>query len=560
MGSVTPPAGRKKQRREDQPIQAESSEADKPVHVIEEGQRLSRSALWNLQEAFYEQWGIDAWTTGVVPHYVTNNPFIANAYVRSVIGFLRDCCGAQRGAGGSAVGPPDPNQPIFIVELGAGSGRLGYLFLKTLRALGNSAVLNEVDFRYVMTDVIESSLQFWNDHPALRPFLDEGILEFALFNAEQQQEITLSRSGTVLSSETIKNPLLVLANYVFDSMTHDSFRVEDGELFEGLYTLVSQQEVDLSDPKMLQRLTIQTEYSPTGDDVYEDPILNDILASYRERLTDTSFLFPIGAVHSIRNLMTLSKGNLLLLAADKGYTDESQLLERDPSLDVQGSLSMTGMAVNCHALRQYFNQLGGHVLHTSSWDTSLVISAFFAGVQTGEFDETQAAFLEAVERFSPYHFYILVRELRKDSKNLSIEQLLSLLRLSHWDPQIMLWFAPGIRETVKAASERIKQELAYGMEQVWDNYFSIGEQDDLPFEIATILQKMDRPQEAIRYYERSRQLSGEHHATAFNTGLCFYQLGQMDEALRRIIRALELNASYQPAKEWKEHIESQLGP
>ena len=58
--------------------------------VLEANQRLSRSHLWTLQRQFFEQQGIQAWSTNQVPHYITSNPFIARAYGKVVSGFLRD--------------------------------------------------------------------------------------------------------------------------------------------------------------------------------------------------------------------------------------------------------------------------------------------------------------------------------------------------------------------------------------------------------------------------------------------------------------------------------------
>ncbi len=56
--------------------------------LLEEKQRFSKSLLWQLQRQFFEQQGIQAWRQGTVPHYITSNPHIANAYAQVVLGFL----------------------------------------------------------------------------------------------------------------------------------------------------------------------------------------------------------------------------------------------------------------------------------------------------------------------------------------------------------------------------------------------------------------------------------------------------------------------------------------
>ena len=55
----------------------------------------------------------------------------------------------------------------------------------------------------------------------------------------------------------IENPL-PFGNNLFDALSQDSFRVEKGTLLEGLYTLTSEQGLELSDPKLLEQLTIST--------------------------------------------------------------------------------------------------------------------------------------------------------------------------------------------------------------------------------------------------------------------------------------------------------------
>jgi len=64
--------------------------ADEKIFPLEENQRLSRSLLWRLQRNYFEQQGIEAWRSGAVPHHITSSPFIADAYARVMMGFLRD--------------------------------------------------------------------------------------------------------------------------------------------------------------------------------------------------------------------------------------------------------------------------------------------------------------------------------------------------------------------------------------------------------------------------------------------------------------------------------------
>jgi hypothetical protein len=90
-----------------------------PGFILEQDRRLSESLLWGLQRQFFEQQGVRAWSTGTVPHRATDNPFIAAAYAQVVFDWLRDW--ARSASTPSAL---DPAQPIYLIELGAGAGRL----------------------------------------------------------------------------------------------------------------------------------------------------------------------------------------------------------------------------------------------------------------------------------------------------------------------------------------------------------------------------------------------------------------------------------------------------
>ncbi|MCA9966459.1 MAG: hypothetical protein KC423_19555, partial [Anaerolineales bacterium] len=93
--------------------------------IIAADQRLSQSILWQIQRHYFRQNGLKAWQEDVVPHAISCNPVMARAYSDIVFGYLRDCWAAVQ------AGDPtfDPTQPIYIVELGAGSGRLLFHFL-----------------------------------------------------------------------------------------------------------------------------------------------------------------------------------------------------------------------------------------------------------------------------------------------------------------------------------------------------------------------------------------------------------------------------------------------
>ena len=52
--------------------------------AIETQKRLSESWVWKVQREYFDRVGVDAWANNV-PHFITCNPFIANAYAEMAI-------------------------------------------------------------------------------------------------------------------------------------------------------------------------------------------------------------------------------------------------------------------------------------------------------------------------------------------------------------------------------------------------------------------------------------------------------------------------------------------
>src|SRR5262249_41353996 len=136
----------------------------------------------------------------------------------------------------------DLDEPIYIVELGSGSGCFSFHLLSELhRKLQYFDQLAELDVKYVMTDFTPLTLADSREHENFTHFRESGKLSFALFRPEEQREI-VTYGGTKLSAETVKNPLIVVANYIFDSLRQDVFRIDDGQLQEVRHTFYRKQD------------------------------------------------------------------------------------------------------------------------------------------------------------------------------------------------------------------------------------------------------------------------------------------------------------------------------
>jgi tetratricopeptide (TPR) repeat protein len=505
--------------------------------VVEGPRRLSESIVWRLQREFYTRAGPEAWKPKGVPSFVTNNAFIARAYARLAVALLRDLL---------RTGALDARQPLHIFELGGGAGRFSYLFLRALQEERSwLPELDAVPLRYVLTDLVEANLQSARGHERLRPFVDKGLLDFARFDLEADDSLRLAVSGERIENGKLRNPALVIANYAFDSIRHDVYRVRSGLLQEALVTAVSsRREEDLDDPTLLERLRLRWEGEPLNSvHVYEDPLTNRVLAGYT-RLADTSILIPTGALRCIRTVMNWSRDRILLVSGDKCVSAEEELATRgDPVLSLHGGCF--SMTVNFDAIAAWFKAAGGEALLPSRLDYQFKVGAFLAGLP--EPAETRAAFAREIDRFGPGEYFHLSYTLRKEHASPSLDVLLAAFKLGDWDPEMVVACRQVLTQKAKGAPAWFKQELSRGLDQAWERVFPMHR--NLAMDLAWIALGTDQARQAIRFAQESLRLFGTTAIGLAVIGLAYATLGDNASALDYANRALELEPGNKAAQQ-----------
>ncbi|MEM8639430.1 MAG: SAM-dependent methyltransferase [Cyanobacteria bacterium P01_G01_bin.54] len=515
--------------------------------TLETEQRLSQSLLWQLQRNFFEREGMGAWNTGKVPHYATSNPFMAHAYAQVIRGFLRDGLRNEQ---------IDPRHPVYIVELGAGSGRFAYHFLKQFFAPPVPSPLSQLPVKYLMTDFAQRNLDFWQTHRKLQPFLAQNQLDFARFDISQDQSLTLVHAGIILTAQTLKNPLIVLANYFFDSIPQDLFTIQNGQLYETLLTLTSSTpNSDLSDPDLLESLEITyTDRPLTAACAYPDPAFNQILQTDQSQLQSTTFLFPVVGLNGLKNLRHLSGDRLLLLSADKGY-------HQDASLEHRGKPRLTfhkgcfSLMVNYPAIAHYVENQGGIALLPQNRHRSIVIGAFCFGLADPV--ETHFAYQTQIEQASPDDFFTLKKIIEPHFNTLSLPQILAYLRLSGWDHKLFLGCFENLMAQVETLPEALRSDVYQTLQNVGEMYYFIGEEADLPFQLAMLFYKLGYYSDALAYLDESLRLHGEDPGMFYNKAKCYCELNDSAAALQMLAHALALYPEFEAAQELWEALQGE---
>jgi tetratricopeptide (TPR) repeat protein len=514
--------------------------------ILESDKPLSKSMVWKLQADFYANQGPEAWIKGIVPQYITTNPYIANLYAKTAFGYCRDIASCESF---------DKNTTIYLVELAAGVGRFTYTFLKRFLPLLEQSSLKGLKFKYIITDLAERNVEYWLAHSYLKPYFESGILDCATFDMTGEEELHLRFSGEQLQPGKQANPLILFANYTFDSLPQDTFYVTDGNLQEGLITITSKKEQpDPKDQSILAGIDYDYADRPIeGTGYYDEDNLNDILLYYKACLEDSSFSIPIVALRCIDRLRKLFHDDILLLSTDKGYRNISSLEGTyHPFLSKHGSISLT---VNFHALELYFNSLGGTAIHSPYDHENVTMSLFLLSERSHDFTETAMAYHEIIERIGPDDFYVIKKAVVPHNKSLTTKELLTFLRYTVWDSRTFLEFYNTLLERIAEEDKFPKEELIILMHQVWEHYFPIGEEGDLSYCLGSLFSYFGYDHDAIELYHASLEFYGEDPAIYYELALCHYNLQEYPEALEYTMKSLSMDPDYEDSTQLKALIE-----
>ncbi|MCP4137567.1 MAG: tetratricopeptide repeat protein [bacterium] len=513
---------------------------------------FSECDLWDRQKDFYSNEGVNAWLNKI-PFYITSNPAIAQSYANIITRFMQDYKNKKEYI---------PSKPFYILELGTGSGKFSFYVIKKLKELQQSLQLTGISFVYVMSDFTESNIEFWKEHPQLQEFCKEGILDFALFDIGNQEEICLVNSGITIQAggnEEGSNPLIVISNYVFDSIPQDIFSIENGSLHIGKLNRspVVEETQDMNDTITLNQGSTGFAYHPVKLPYYPDEHINGILWHYKKNINNHAAWLPIGALQCIKNLQKLSNNKLLLICTDKGsyksYSHDKRYLP-----DITLHNSCFSISVNFDALEQYFKRLGGdcyHQLYHPDFIT-LNTSVFVLGSDFDALPETKHAANEYLNRPGFIDIYGLFKHIEDTKNSCSLDTLLSLLKMTGWDPEVFQRLINVIFEIKNTTPWPINTitEIRDAIPFIAENIYYLPGEDDPFSSLAQFFQEGRDFRQAIRYYQKSIELYGKKDTTFFYMGLCYYYLEDLDNALKMYQEAVELKPDNVVARGWVSQI------
>ena len=512
-----------------------------PTHPVVEPVPLSQSSIWQRQRDFYVQRGAGVWTGDKVPQFITNNPFIAEIYADIVFGFIRDCAGRDAAKG--------QRQPVRIVELGAGTGKFAYLFLKHLTALLN----RDEPLRYYMTDCSPELIESWRSNPYLAEFAQLGLLSFARFEAEHEPPLLPALA------DSPPGPLVVIANYVFDSLPADVFSFREGVIEELLLTAAVPAKAT-HDAAPLSKLDLSFHPVPITRGRYPDPIWNAILEEYRNRFRSATVLFPVSTLNLLSRLTGLSDGRMLILAADKGHPYEDTIAAaQGQAIFEWHAQECFSLMVNFDAIARFFRATGGQALLPDKHSSRLHICGFLRAPDVEQFPQLRSAYREAQSGFGPDDLFALLAWLNAHMEEIRIPQILATLRLSRWDPIALMRLFPVLGPQLRNA-EAERQDIHNAVVRIWANHYPVAADENvLAFDCGVILLELRFFEEAMEMFRISQRVLGPSATTSYNLGLCANGLGQPEDALTFMKEARALDPAFDPGDHARKKLEAERG-
>lgn len=513
----------------------------KKIQLLDSNKRLSESLLWQFQRDYFEQQGVEAWKQAV-PFYVTSNPYIAYSYAKISISFIMDYVTKH---------PESKNNPFYVIELGTGSGCFSYYALKYMKELIDTFGLQDLNIKYIMTDFTENNLEFWRQQEKLVEFVDLGMLDFAIFNMETDSQVNLTESGHVLSKGSVKNPITVFANYIFDTVSHDCFKIKDGKMEEALVSLhAPSSDYENNKLKKFDNLKVEFSTRDADDNYYSDQNYNKILKHFKNRLNNTYMLFPLAGINTIKNLMQLN-AKMLLVSSDKAYSSLEQIdYLGEPGISFHGSFSLM---VNYNAIAEYFKCLGGEAMlqvPRQGLDTFLGLS----GMSLKDFPSLYDAANNYVNEMSPSHYFLMYRKAISSIDSHDTSSLASTMCFSKWDPHVFKRMIQKLCKEADSADKVSMNYLANNMDKIADNFYFMPGCHDILFDVGLFFYYSKRYNKALHYFKKSEKYFGDKFNLRYNISLTLYYLKEYDKSLESFETALKYDPKSKSVKDWIKHI------
>lgn len=485
-----------------------------PSKVVESNTVLSESIIWNLNQTFYKDHGIDAWRKNEVPSHITSNSMVGKTYAEMLFGILMDFRHEKH------------NQRMYFLEMGAGHGKLAFYILTHLERILEKNTVKLPEYTYILSDISEKNLDFFSHNDQLKTFINRGLLDLSYFNALSQEPIYLRHSKKNIIPNYLKYPLVGIGNYFLDSIPADLYKVDKGIIYQAR-THVLLDESTSEENMLIDDLNFNFKYAPISLETLKSKGFQYLLEYYKRHLTQGFFFLPTTGILCMEYLESCSQSGLIMLVMDKGFHKLEQLENnREPEIIQHGS---TSIWVNFHALAKHTETKSGRSLLPSHSHVHINVVVYAWLHKTNNLENLITCYKRSVDDFGPNEINSLMKFSYAHIASISLTEIIANLRMNQYDPHYFNTVLPRLKQLCSDISKDDRDELYAVIPLIYELYFYLGETADFTYELGGLMFDMAYYKEAVSYFQKSLINHGPKPDVYFNMALCFYQL-RLDEA------------------------------
>ena len=496
---------------------------------------VKESMIWSLHQKFNENRGPGAWKEDLISEGSTSNCYTADTYAAIIAAFLRDLQ-----ADGNTAKP-------MIIELGGGSGKFAWQFLNRLcnYQFGEEETIPE--FTYMLTDPMAKCVEMWNETKRFHPLIKKGILEFGQFAIESNPSIR-TPSGEIPASDLADRPVVIIANYQFDALPTDLFRIKNHEIRRVLLGLDSEEEDFLSKPlKSFESLSERFSSRKLDGQPTQHAGINRIMRRYAKLDGDFYVNVPEESFRFLESFME-RETPMMMLAGDMAYAAPDEFSLDSPFVFEDYFAHYT----NFDMFAELFRNKGGKVQFERQIDADFVCGAFVHpgnGQSMARLSNTMRTAAQNLREFNPYDAHELDSLLKEWTEEASYRQIFAWLRFSKFDPSVAEKCLPLIVEELQQGHEDPDEELLHDcLMEAYRGYFPDGSSPPtLDIGITQVLLAIKYDDEALELIEEGLEEFGPSPSRHYVHALALLRKRRKKDARRAIDRALAMNSEYGPA-------------
>ncbi len=484
------------------------------------------SMIWQLNRAYYKDIGIDAWSSGAVPHNITSNSYVGKTYASLIYAMLKDLARKSK------------LDKVYIIELGSGHARLCFHVLKHLDKMVGQSAIPLPDYCFVLSDIVEKNLEFFADHPQLMPYYSEGKCDYTYFDAMGSDEIQLRHSKINIKKGQLDQLVIVIGNYFFDSIPQDLYHIQNQSIVECYLELSSKNENIQNQGRDIAFDDIDFRFEEKSNvKVYDDAYLNEILEGYKMSIVDSHILFPDAGLKCLETIRKFSTFGMMVLSMDKGFHLLSDIDYKPlPDFVTHGSFSFQ---VNYHAFEQYCKNLKGHASFPEGSNFHVELACLLCVPSANTYVDTIASYEKNVNEFGPDDYYGMTKNHYTTMGKMSMKDMLYLIRFSAFDSMFFYNILPSFKKSLAKISNKERVKIGECLRNIWEMYFNIKEPFDLAFELGGMFFDLGYYEDALSAFDHSIEGFGLSEDVSYNKALCFFQLNR-DKEFIAMIKATEM--------------------